>query len=86
MDYAEFYNEQPEYIAYRNNKIKQEEYKIVVDWKARKLSQLIPDNFKVKNILEIGCAFGVLLNNLADRLNIPSRFGVDISSENIKLA
>ena len=86
MDYAEFYNEQPEYIAYRNNKIKQEEYKILVDWKARKLSQLIPDNFKVKNILEIGCAFGVLLNNLADRLNIPSRFGVDISSENIKLA
>jgi predicted TPR repeat methyltransferase len=86
MDWAKFYNEQPEYIAFRNDQIKQEEYRIAVDWKARKLIQLIPDDSEFNNILEVGCAFGVLLNNLADRLHIIKRFGVDISSENIKEA
>jgi predicted TPR repeat methyltransferase len=39
-----------------------------------------------KNILEIGCAMGVLLNNIAGRLSINTRTGIDISNENIKLA
>jgi SAM-dependent methyltransferase len=86
MDFAKFYNEQPEYIAFRNDNKKREEYKIAVDWKVRKLSQLIPEGLKIANILEVGCAFGVLLNDLADRLNIKRRFGVDISSENVKAA
>ena len=86
MDYAKFYNEQPDYAAFRTDEVKREEYTITVDWKARKLSQLIPDGIIFNNILEIGCAFGVLLNNIADRLSIKSRAGIDISSENIKLA
>ena len=48
--------------------IKKQEESVTVDWKVRKLNQLIPDDFEADNILEVGCAFGVLLNNLADRL------------------
>jgi predicted TPR repeat methyltransferase len=86
MDFAKFYNEQPDYTAFRTDEVKREEYNITVDWKARKLSQLIPAGIVFNNILEIGCAFGVLLNNIADRLSIKTRAGIDISSENIKLA
>ena len=86
MDFAKFYNEQPDYAAFRTDKVKREEYTITVDWKARKLSQLIPEGLVFNNILEIGCAFGVLLNNIADRLSIKTRTGIDISNENIKLA
>jgi SAM-dependent methyltransferase len=86
MDYEKFYDEQPDYAAFRNDKVKQEGYKIAVDWKARKLSQLIPACMEFKNILEVGCAFGVLLNNMADRLHIKTRIGIDISGKNIEIA
>jgi SAM-dependent methyltransferase len=86
MDYEKFYNEQPDYEAFRNDKEKQEEYKIAVDWKVRNLCHLVPKELAVKNILEIGCAFGVLLNNLSDRLQIQSRTGIDISGKNIEIA
>ena len=86
MDFEKFYNEQPEYVAFRNDKVKQDEYKIAVDWKVRKLSQLVPGDFKANNILEVGCAFGVLLNILADLFQIKTRYGIDISGENIKVA
>jgi SAM-dependent methyltransferase len=86
MDYAKFYNEQPDYVAFRNDKLKQEEYRVAVDWKTRKLCQLIPAGFEFKNILEVGCAFGMLLNKLADKLQIKAKFGIDISSENINAA
>jgi predicted RNA methylase len=86
MDYARFYNEQPDYVAFRSDKLKQEEYRVAVDWKLRELCRLIPDNFRFNNILEVGCAFGILLNCLADKLQIKRRFGIDISSENIEAA
>ncbi len=85
-DFAVFYDNQPDYIAFRNDREKQQEYKTLVDWKVRKLTGIIPGNLKFSNILEVGCAFGVLLNNLADRLHIDSRIGIDISGENIKAA
>ena len=85
-DFAVFYDNQPDYFAFRNDKEKQKEYKTVVDWKVRKLIEIIPGNLKFTDILEVGCAFGVLLNNIADRLNIDSRTGIDISGENIKTA
>jgi len=85
-DFAVFYDNQPDYVAFRNDKEKQKEYKTLVDWKVRKLTGVIPDNLKFSNILEVGCAFGVLLNNIADRLKIDSRTGIDISGENIKTA
>jgi SAM-dependent methyltransferase len=86
MDFALFYDKQPDYVAFRNDAVKREDYSIAVDWKVRKLLQLIPKGFKVENILEIGCAFGVLLNNIADRFHIKTRIGVDISANNIEAA
>jgi len=85
-DFADFYDKQPDYVAFRNDKEKQKEYRIIVDWKVRKLMGVIPDKMKFKNVLEVGCAFGVLLNNIADRLQIEARTGIDISGENIKTA
>ena len=85
-DFAVFYDNQPDYIAFRNDKEKQKEYKTLVDWKVRKLTGVIPVNHKFGNILEVGCAFGILLNNIADRLKIYARTGIDISGENIKTA
>lgn len=86
IDFALFYDEQPDYAAFRNDPGKRKDYNITVDWKARKLFQLVPDDFVVNNILEVGCAFGVLLNNLADRLQVKTRTGIDISGKNINIA
>lgn len=85
-DFALFYDKQPDYAAFRNDPGKRKDYSITVDWKVRKLIQLIPADFVVKNILEVGCAFGVLLNNLSDRLHIKTRIGIDISGNNIEVA
>jgi SAM-dependent methyltransferase len=85
-DFAVFYDNQPDYVAFRNDKEKQKEYKTMVDWKVRKLTGVIPHTLSFSNILEVGCAFGVLLNNIADRLHIEKRTGIDISGENIKTA
>jgi SAM-dependent methyltransferase len=85
-DFAKFYDKQPDYAAFRNDQGKREDYEIMSDWKARNLVSIIPDNLIFRNILEIGCAFGVLLNNIAGRLNIGARTGIDISLENIRLA
>jgi SAM-dependent methyltransferase len=86
MDFESFYDKQPDYVAFRNDAGKRDDYSITVDWKVRKLIQLIPEGFKVENILEVGCAFGVLLNNIADRLHLKNRLGVDISGNNIEAA
>jgi len=86
MDFASFYDKQPDYVAFRNDPEKREDYSMIVDWKVRKLIQLIPDGFNVKNILEVGCAFGVLLNNFANRLHLSNRIGIDISQNNIEAA
>lgn len=86
MDFELFYDKQPDYVAFRNDPGKREDYTITVDWKVRKLIQLIPEGFKVENILEVGCAFGVLLNNIADRLHLKAKTGIDISGNNIEAA
>ena len=86
MDFEVFYDEQPDYVSFRNDPAKREDYIITVDWKVKKLIQLLPEDFKVENILEVGCAFGVLLNNIADRLHLKSRSGIDISGNNIEAA
>jgi predicted TPR repeat methyltransferase len=86
FDFAQFYDKQPEYVAFRNDILKREYYNIASDWKVRELVSLVPRNMVFKNVLEVGCAFGVLLNNISDKLNIENRTGVDISRENIKAA
>ena len=86
MDFELFYDKQPDYVSFRNDTSRREDYSITVDWKVRKLIQLIPEGFKVENILEVGCAFGVLLNDIADRLHLKNRLGIDISGNNIEAA
>jgi SAM-dependent methyltransferase len=86
MDFELFYDKQPDYVAFRKDEGRREDYSITVDWKVRKLIQLIPEGFKIENILEVGCAFGVLLNNIADRLHLKNRLGIDISGNNIEAA
>lgn len=85
-DFAKFYDNQPDYAAFRNDKGRREDYETMADWKARILVSLLPDRLVLRNVLEVGCAFGVLLNNIADRLDIRARTGIDISAENISLA
>src|SRR5674476_366016 len=86
MDFELFYDKQPDYVSFRNDAGRREDYSITVDWKVRKLIQLMPEGFKVENILEVGCAFGVLLNDIADRLHLKNRLGIDISGNNIEAA
>ncbi len=86
MDFAKFYNEQKEYTEYRTNKAKRDAYLLEVRWKVENLLQTIPSDRKFQNVLEVGCAFGFVLNEVADKLNITNRFGLDISTENIKVA
>lgn len=86
MDFASFYDKQPDYAAFRDDPSRRKDYNIIADWKARNLVKLVPQNFKPENILEVGCAFGVLLNNIADRLHIKKRVGVDISGKSIDVA
>jgi SAM-dependent methyltransferase len=86
FDFAKFYNDQLDYEAFRNDPEKRIEYDTAVNWKVNNLSSLVAGGTVFKNVLEIGCAFGVLLNKVADRLSVNDRTGLDISSENINTA
>ncbi len=86
MDFKRFYDEQKDYSAFRNDKEKRADYEVKVRWKAEHLVRLIPPGLAVNNILEIGCAMGILLNNIAERITVRSIFGIDISDENIRVA
>lgn len=86
MDFSKFYDEQHDYAAFRSNPEKLNEYKIAIQWKVQNLIKDIPSEISRENILEVGCALGILLNSVADRLAIKNRFGVDISAENIDYA
>jgi SAM-dependent methyltransferase len=86
FDFKEFYDHQPDYAAFRNDTDKRREYDIAVTWKVNNLCSLVPDSISFSNILEIGCAMGILLNKVSDSLSIKDRAGLDISAENIKLA
>lgn len=49
------------------------------NWKSNCMASLISSNKKFKNVLEIGCESGLVLNKLADKLNVPNKFGIDIT-------
>ena len=86
MDFKKFYDEQKDYSAFRNDHEKRNDYEIKVRWKTEQLVKLVPAHLVFNNILEIGCAIGILLNNIAEHFSIKNIFGLDISSENIKVA
>lgn len=86
MDFEKFYDNQPDYIAFRNDPASRGYYDAAVGWKVQELLRVIPEGLVFSEILEVGCAFGVLLNRIAGTLKISNRTGVDISTENIKTA
>lgn len=86
MDFEKFYDSQPDYESFRNDRSARDYYDAAVDWKSRMLASLIPGDLRLNSVLEVGCAFGVLLNAIADKLSISSRNGIDIASENIEKA
>jgi SAM-dependent methyltransferase len=86
FDFKKFYDNQHDYVSFRNDPEKRHEYDVAVNWKTKNLSSLVPEGLKFSNILEVGCAFGILLNKIADSLSVSERIGIDISVENIKMA
>lgn len=86
FDFTKFYDHQLDYAAFRNDPEKRHEYEVAVAWKVKNLCSLVTDSTRFSNILEIGCAMGILLNKAADSLSIKDRTGLDISTENIKMA
>jgi SAM-dependent methyltransferase len=86
MDFRKFYDEQSDYAAFRSDPERHEEYKMKTGWKAENLVSLIPEDHKFRTILEVGCALGILLDNIAGRLGIQDYTGIDISGKNIETA
>jgi hypothetical protein len=86
MDFKKFYEEQADYTGFRTDPEKRDEYIKKVRWKVNELIKVIPAGYHFENILEIGCAMGILLDQISTRLSIFKRFGLDISEENIKMA
>lgn len=86
MDFEKFYDKQPDYELFRNDPQSRKEYSVIADWKVRNLLKTLPAGFKAEDVLEVGCAFGYILNSLSDRLDINKRTGIDISGKNINAA
>lgn len=85
MDFEDLYNNIEEYRAFREDPIKRSEYEIWSNWKVRKMSDVIPKSQSFLNCLEIGCAFGVIVNKFSKLNNIPNVFGLDIAKVNTEL-
>jgi cyclopropane fatty-acyl-phospholipid synthase-like methyltransferase len=90
ISYKQLYNEHQEYLTLRNregsNYIKY--MNDVKYWKLKYLTFLAERNCiknEIKNVLEIGCATGELLNLFLSDLNL-NKVGLDISDENISYA
>lgn len=48
-------------------------------WKAEHMLKVIPEDIKAESVIEIGCAEGVILNEISRRRGIPNAVGVDLS-------
>jgi hypothetical protein len=86
FDFKKFYETQNDYEGFRSDPAKREEYSVAVHWKVKNLCSLVPPSLSFGSVVEVGCAMGILLNEVAGSLKIDKRTGVDIASENIKLA
>ncbi|MBI4648741.1 MAG: hypothetical protein HY738_19680, partial [Bacteroidia bacterium] len=66
MELKEIYEKSQEYIDIRNqdSEVYKQYFDIVLNWKIKYLSIILPVNIKICKILEVGCATGELLRNL----------------------
>lgn len=89
-DYKQLYNEHTEYQLLRERKGDQFNKYIqdVKFWKLKYLEELIfrnKINNDIKNVVEIGCATGELINLFLQNKQL-SKVGIDISDKNIRAA
>jgi len=86
-NYREYYNDHPDYIALRskNSAFYNQYVKEVKYWKSKYLFELIKE-LPVDSIADIGCATGILLAEFPAKTPRASRYGIDISPENITSA
>lgn len=88
--YRKLYNEHPDHIELRTQTGKNfEKYNNdVLYWKLKYIEKLVQKNInkdQIRNVAEIGCATGFLLNNFGKNLKC-NKTGIDISNEDIKFA
>lgn len=88
--YREYYNKHPEYIKIRSQtgQVYVKYTDDVLYWKLKYIEKLARNKIlkeQIRNVCEIGCATGFLLNNFGKNLNC-SKTGIDISNDNIKCA
>jgi hypothetical protein len=82
FDFEALYNNIEEYKAFRDDPEARREYQIWTDWKVRSMLKLIPEGMTFSNVLEVGSAFGVILDKVSRQLNISDAFGLDIAKVN----
>ena len=88
VNMQKYYNEHESYIERRKEGSKERiEYLEEIDlWKNKYLKSVIPVNYEIETILEIGCGTGDLLGRFSADIPESNRFGVDISNKNIEFA
>ena len=84
-DFKNIYEESDEYreIRDKDSLAYSHYFDVVVNWKIKYLSRVIPDGTEINSILEVGCATGDLLANFPSGAALTSRTGLDISDKNI---
>jgi hypothetical protein len=88
MEFADFkniYENSDEYKDIRNNEsLAYKHYlDVVINWKIKYLTRVIPDGIELNSILEIGCATGDLLASFPSAETRTNKTGLDISDRNI---
>jgi len=86
MDFKKFYDEHSEYEARRSEENENyHEYIQEINFKTEQLLRVIDRDRKSGSILEVGCANGILIDSISNKLNIKDEiFGIDISEKNIQ--
>lgn len=81
-DFESLYNNIEEYRSFRDDKNKENEYEIWTNWKVKNLIDVLDKKIDFRNVMEIGCAFGVVLNKFSQKCNIKNIIGLDIAKAN----
>jgi len=87
INFNEYYDNHIEYkhIREQNSEVWSKYTDDVLMWKIKFLKE-VSGSMDPKNILDVGCAVGFMLNNLPYNTAKENRYGVDISDLNIKTA
>lgn len=81
-NFETLYNNIEEYRSFREDKNKELEYQIWTNWKVNNLINILEKGIVFNNVMEVGCAFGVVVNKFAKRCNIHKIIGLDIAIAN----